>query len=328
MLAPMLTRLAVLAVSLILLIWAPSTAAATDRPWAQGVSKADRARAQALLAEGNRLFIESRHREALTKYEQAVTVYDHPAIRFNIARALINLDRPTDAFDNIEAALRYGRAPLKGLYDEAKNYRRLLAGQIAELNLTCEQPSVAVTVDGAAVLDCPGDRVLRVTPGTHQVVGRRDGYITLTRDVVALPGAAQPVDVSLMSIADATVTVRRWETWKPWAVVGSGLVLGGLGAVFFQQARSTRDDYAARLSDNCSVTPCADVGSLNSTWARAQVENGVGIGGLAVGGAAVVTGLVLVILNRPRAVLRQDGENVSEAASVYPPCGGAVVHRF
>ena len=75
-----------------------------------------------------------KHREALAKYEDAVAVWDHPAIRFNMVRALIALDRPLEAYENLEKALAYGKDPLEDqVYSEAQNYQRLLEGLVDRL---------------------------------------------------------------------------------------------------------------------------------------------------------------------------------------------------
>src|SRR5258706_3322048 len=82
-------------------------------PWSQGVSAEHKAAAKKLLEAGNVAFLERRYNEALDLYKRAVAEWDHPAIRFNIVRCLIQLDRPVDATENLEAALKYGATPLE-----------------------------------------------------------------------------------------------------------------------------------------------------------------------------------------------------------------------
>ena len=128
--------------------------------------------AQKLLEEGNALFLKKDYAQALEKYKAAVGSWDHPAIRFNMVRCLIQLDRPVDASDNLALALKYGAAPLEeAVYTEALSYQKLLANQIGDLDVTCEQAGVKVTLDGQPLLDCPGKEHRRVAPGQHQLVG-------------------------------------------------------------------------------------------------------------------------------------------------------------
>ncbi len=249
----------------------------SDKPWTKGVTPEQREKAQVLLGEGNQLFLESKHREALAKYREALALYDHPAIRFNIARSLINLDRRTEAFDNIQAALRYGKPPLGNLYDEAKNYERLLQSQIAELEIKCTQRGVAVTVDGQVFATCPVTRSMRLDPGKHQVVGRKSDYLTLTQDVNVFPGKKEPFELKLISLADATVTKRRWANWKPWAVVAGGAAVGGIGVLLELQARSTRSQYADILTSLCSDQPCTTDTVSDSTWQSAKLQHAIAV---------------------------------------------------
>jgi hypothetical protein len=307
-------------------------AAAEEPPWARGVTAEQRAAAQRLLEDGNELFLRARHREALARYQEALASWDHPAIRFNIVRALIYLDRPVEAFENLELALRYGAAPLEEqVYAEAQGYQRLLRGRIAELAVRCAQPDVTITVDGKDFVRCPGSHAARLLPGTHQVVGKRAGYLTVTRDVVVMPGQRHDVDLRLPSLAEATTTERRWAPWKPWAVVGAGAVTAGLGVLLELQARRDYERYRGDLADLCSERPCSDAdlpGATRDLADRARLEEGIAISAMAVGGAAIVGGVALVILNRPIAVLPE-----SRALSLVPTVtpdgvGASVAGRF
>src|SRR4051812_44281380 len=160
-----------------------ASAARAEEPWSVGVSDTAKATAQKLLEEGNALFLDKKYAPALEKYKQAVASWDHPSIRFNMVRCFIQLDKPVDASDNLERALKYGSAPLQeAVYTEALSYQKLLANQIADLEVSCSQPSVDLTVDGQHVATCPSTRTQRVEPGQHQVVATKQGFLTRTID--------------------------------------------------------------------------------------------------------------------------------------------------
>src|SRR3954469_25031644 len=92
-------------------------------PWSVGVTDAQKAEAQKNLDAGNALFLDKKYAEALEKYRAAVAAWDHPAIRFNIVRCLIQLDKAVEASDNLKLALKYGSAPLEeAVYTEALSY--------------------------------------------------------------------------------------------------------------------------------------------------------------------------------------------------------------
>ncbi|MEL6545986.1 MAG: hypothetical protein AAFQ82_15250, partial [Myxococcota bacterium] len=184
-----------------------------------------------------------------------------------------------------------------------QNYLRLLEGQIATLSVSCEQQGVYIALDGKLVLECPGEVEVRERPGKHQIVANGDGYVTQTREVIALPGNTEPVAIGLKTIAESTVMVRPWEPWKPWSLLGGGLGAAGLGFIFTRQARSNQDEYEELLAQDCSLSPCANTDELDSLWRRAQVQNGVGVTALVVGGIAAAAGLTWVLVNQPEATL-------------------------
>jgi hypothetical protein len=73
---------------------------------AANVSDVQMKSAETLLSEGNALFVDKRYADALAKYGEAIASWDHPAIRFNIVRCLIQLGRNFEAFDIAFALVR------------------------------------------------------------------------------------------------------------------------------------------------------------------------------------------------------------------------------
>ena len=109
------------------------------------MSATKKADAKALLAAGKALFLEHKYAEPLESYKQAIAEWDHPAIRFNIVRCLIQLDRAVEASENLDAALKYGATPLEDtVYAEAIAYQKLLANQTGELEVSCEQRGAVI----------------------------------------------------------------------------------------------------------------------------------------------------------------------------------------
>lgn len=299
-------------------------AAPTETPWSRGVSDEAKARAQALLEEGNALIVQNLDKDALAKYEAALAAWDHPAIRFNMVRALINLDRPLDAQDNLERALAYGAEPLGAeVFAEASTYQRLLAQQIATVTVTCDQPAATVTVDGEPIGACPGAHPLRLRVGPHTIAGDGVGLIATTRREGLAAGANPEIAIHLRALVDVTVTRTRWAAWKPWAVVGGGAVLGGAGAALMLSARGLRDDYQAALLRECGELACSPdqlpVGTAD-LLDRARFRDRLGVATAIAGGAAIVAGVVLVVMNRPYTVVERDA-----GLAITPTAGGLTV---
>src|SRR5690349_6782060 len=78
-----------------------------SKPWAQGVPEAKQKQATALFKEGNALLRDSFFKQAVDKYREAITYWDHPAIHYNLAIALINLDQPLEVYASLQKALKY-----------------------------------------------------------------------------------------------------------------------------------------------------------------------------------------------------------------------------
>jgi hypothetical protein len=315
-------RAALIAVALAVV--AP-VAHADEKPWAAGVSDETKAAAKALLDAGNAKLIEHDYLGALEIYKQAIAKWDHPAIRFNIVRCLIQLDRVLEASENLAVALAYGREPLEdAVYNEALNYQKLLATQIATVTVRCTQDGVAVTLDSDALLTCPGEASRRVRPGKHQLVGARAGFLTKSATVFVEGGTNETATVELAKIEHSGKVVHRWATWMPWLVLGAGLTVTGIGGLIEYQSYQTMDEYDRALVAACFDTGCDDAhplpADIAATKDRAKLQNRIAITTITAGLATVIAGGVLLYLNRARVVYP-----VAERVDVNPTAGGATV---
>jgi hypothetical protein len=275
-------------------------------PWSQGVPETSQKRALQLFQEGNVFFEQAKYTEAVAKYEQALTAWDHPNIRFNMAVCLINMRQPLVAWEHLKQALRFGDAPLgKRLYAEAQTYVAVLESSLAELTVKSTQSDVSVMVDGGQVLTGAGEHTMKLLAGKHQLVATRPGYVTDSR-ALDLP-AGKPTNEQIALVRE-TVKVerenyeRRWKWWLPWAVAGSSVVFGVVGGGVYAGARSQMNQYDSALAQMCPAgcTEAQIPGSLKSQATSARHKSEVAIGLWTGAGAAVITGGVLAILNRPR----------------------------
>lgn len=307
------------------IVAAPPRVHAEAPAWAAGVSDAQKATAKRRLDEGNALFLERKYAEAMERYREALAVWDHPAIRFNLVRCLIQLDRAVEASDNLRLALRYGAAALEdAVYAEAMAYEKLLAGQIATLNARCSQPGVRLTLDGEPLGSCPLTQQRRVKPGPHQLVGQKDGFLTRTLEVVLVGGRSEDVALSLEPLDRAVRIEHRWPGWVPWAVFAGGFAVAGLGGIVELAAAEQRDSYDAVVAQKCAARSCDPQTDLTAAEraldASARRTSRVAVGVLVTGGAAIATGAVLLYLNRARAVQPSAREGWTPALT--PIAGG------
>jgi hypothetical protein len=306
-------------IALAVLVSPPSHAeeptGASERPWARGVSEEAQARALEIFETGNKLFEDSQHAAALAKYREALTVWDHPGIHHNAAVALINLDQPLAAFEHLEAALKYGKAPFSpAMYEQAQTYRKLLTAQLGELRVACAEPNAEVTLDGKVLFTGPGAVSRRLLPGPHQIVARKAGFFVETRSVDLPPGHDKDEVLMLKEIkAQPPKTARRWAVWKPWAVAGAGALVGLAGVPFLLAAKDDLAAYDEGIADCTKEAPSQDQGCIAVPfWAAnaksvADRKQVAAFSLFAIGGAALVAGTAMAILNLPRVVPADEG---------------------
>jgi hypothetical protein len=307
-------------IAIIMALAAPAAA----QPWAQGVSTTQKDAAQKKLEEGNTFFLSRKYKEALESYQAAITHWDHPAIRFNMVRCLIQLDRPVDASDELNRALKYGKDPFEEpIYNEALNYQKLLASQIAEIQISCSQDGAKITLDGQTLMNCPGKEKRRVSPGQHGVVATKDGYLTKNVAVIVVGGRTESVDVKLVPLDQAARVVHRWPGWIPWVVFGGGLAIAGVGGLIQLNATDLRDDYDRTIARDCRENGCdltdPKYADLADKLTSAKLRNKIAISVIAVGAAGAVAGGVMLVLNRGRTVYDNTAEERGIARVDFVP---------
>jgi hypothetical protein len=287
------------------------------QPWVVGVSEAQKAKAQKLLEAGNGLFLERKYAEALERYNAALAEWDHPAIRFNIVRCLIQLEKPVEAADQLKLSMKYGPAPFdEQIYSEALAFEKLLATQVGEIEIECTQPGVQLTLDGRSLFACPGKESRRVAPGQHQVVGTKSGFMPKTQQLFVVGGKHERAQMSLELLSARNARIEhRWPAWLPWTVFAGGFALAGVGELAHLRAVDDNSLYEKNVVGQCKP-PCTSSSLDHSLESTARLENGVAIGLFSVGAAAAVTGAVMLYLNR--------GHAVYETAIVPTPGGAAV----
>ena len=277
-------------------------------PWAAGVTDAEQAVALDLYEQGNVEFQASRFAQALAKYGDALKHWNHPAIHFNMAVCLINLDQPLEARVHLEKALEFG-APALGaeIYSQGLTYKHSLDGQIARVAIACSEPGAVVTLDGTNMFTSPGEAERFVLPGRHQVVATKPGFLTSSETLDLQPAKLTKYDVRLVAFKSTAKLVRRWQPWVPYAVVAGGVAVAGVGALFYRAASDNFARYDAGVRSNCprgcDAAMAAALGDVNARKQRGEVEQGVAFSLFATGGAALIAGLVGIVLNQPHTSL-------------------------
>jgi hypothetical protein len=280
---------------------------AAQSPWARGVSAADRSEAERLFAEGVELHEQLLRDQAVARYEEALSHWENPLIRWNLALVTLDMGQYLRAYEHVERALSWGEeAFVPPDWDKITELQqRLLRQHLAVIEARCDQPDTELALDGKPWFRGPGAARQVVLPGEHVITARRPGYFPQARNVVLPSGTRGAVTVA-MSV-DGILERRRWAPWKPWTVLGSGLAVGALGGGLYWHARWQLDGARGDLIAGCKGKPVCDP-EIPSSYRRSQREHRVATGAIVAAGTAAAAGLVLLFLNQPRAYRTESRE--------------------
>lgn len=313
------------------------------RPWAAGVSKQKQQQAIKKFQEGNVQLNDGLFANAAKLYREALESWDHPAINYNLALALLNLDQPIEVYDRLEKAIKFGTEPLeKDKFEHAKEYMLLVEKQIATVEVTCKKPGAKVSVDGKEVFTVGpngegGHYKGRVKIGKHTFVAEKPGYNAQVDAPFVEPGQNFRIELTLYTAEELTRYRRKWNTtWMPYAVIGGGALVGIVGGLMQASASSSYDEFdaeVARCNEDSGNGGCTEP-NVMALRDSGDTKRTLGYVGYGVAGAAVVTGLVMLYINRSesyqitadeyKAQLRKSG-SVSVSPLVAPGLGGAMV---
>jgi hypothetical protein len=290
-----------------------------ERPWARGVPQQKQQAAIDLFLEANALLKESIFLKAAEKYRAALTQWDHPAIHYNLALALLNLDQPIEVHEHLTSAMRFGAAPLDAeKLENARAYKSLVEKQLARVEISCATPGASVVMDGRPLFVGPGRFEGWVRAGPHTLVATGEGYLTNDQSRTFSPGERTAVELKLFTSDDLIQYRRKWSAWKPWAVVGAGAALAAGGTLMHMTAR---DDYAKFDTAIAACGGCVPETSVAGQRTRGDTLQTGAFVAYGVSGAALVTGAVLLYLNRLQPYQVTQDEAGKTAASVTPIIG-------
>lgn len=308
------------------LVWGQgqdSGATATGAGSWQNVPIAQQEQAQKVFDEGNRLFQIPIYPEAAAKYKEAIALWPHPRFYYNLAMAQLNLDQSIEAYDSLEHAMRGGESVLgKAKYEQARTHRRVLESQLGRLEVSCAVPGAEVSLDGRRLFTAPGHHQELVLAGKrYQVKATKSEHIPDDRPITVLGGETETIELRPKTYDEAAESSRRWPAWKPWATIGAGAAVTLAGMALHSRSAANFDEFdAAYKGLECGkpgvgMAPgCTDVelgAELVDQLARADVQQYVAVGSYIAGGAVMITGAVLVYLNRPRLSAKESREQTS-----------------
>ncbi|WP_428264310.1 hypothetical protein [Haliangium sp.] len=298
----------------------PETEPGVRSPWSKGVDADERDRAGDLFVDGNRLLKDRDFAAAVSKYEQALKLWDHPRIHYNRGLALMRLERTIDAYHAFTAAMRHGPEALDPeKYEQAQSYHDLLGQQLATIEIVCDEPGAEVTLDGAVIFTGPGRHDGLIKIGEHRIIASKQDYVSAEQTKLLTAGEEVSVHLHLLPFDQVYETKTPPWYWRSWIMVGAGTAVAAAGGVLQWRASADYARYDSELEEICGDNNCPgitdpDVLALRD---RAQVEEIGSYVAYGVGAAAMATGLVLAYVHRPKLV-RRELDQAPASVSVGP----------
>jgi PEGA domain-containing protein len=229
----------------------------------------------------------------------------------------MKLKQPVEVYEHLTSAMHYGPEPLgNDKFENATRYKEFLDTQLVRLTITCDEPGARVTLDGQLLFEGPGKYQGLVRPGTYRILAVKEGYMTADKARPLMPGEK----VTLALRPYVLVYKRQWPAWMPWAVMGSGVAMAAGGGLLHQQTSKDYGIFDSGLqscNNDCYPTP------KHLVEARTRGDNfqRAAFGAYALGGAALVTGAILLYRNQPQ-LITEDPSQEEEKVSIMPLLGG------
>ncbi len=318
---------ALVTVTFLSLSYVPVVHAQNVKPWAEGVPVEEQQAANKLYKEGNGLVRDSFLSQAVEKYTEALSHWDHPAIHYNLAIALIgaSTERPLEVYEHLIKAMGFeGKALSEDELKEANRYLSLVQQQLIKITVVCDTPDAEVFLDGKKLFVGPGSKEELLRAGEHTLSASKPGYETAVVTQIIPGGEEKQVKLKLYKPEELTRYHRRFQqTWLPYAVGGGGFALAAIGGLLHASAASSYDSYDAAVrscvedGDNMSCDDSAIAGDKSS----GDTKQGVAVTMYFVGGAAIAAGLTMLILNRAKPYRISPDEADAERTAVVPIVG-------
>jgi len=308
---------------------APKLEAAQSRPWAKGVPESEQKLARASFEKGTEHLMKFLFEPATQEFREALGHWDHPVIHYNLSLALGLLNEPIEAHAHVEKALLFGPAPLEQeRFQQALNYKAKLERQLAWVEIQCNTPGAEITLDQEKLPVEPEHPVARwVQPGKHLISASKAGRVTTELHEELAPGSRKTVSLPLFEKIDLIEKKWRMPEQVPFEVAAGGAALAAGGVLFHFNAWKgfTAFDRDINACGGCVPSP-----ELATQHANAVTFQRVALGGYAVGGAALITGAVMLLLNQPEIRILTPEEYIKQKSnnpkglSVAPRVTGSV----
>jgi hypothetical protein len=300
--------------------------AATGTASAQDITPAQRDQ----FAHAQTLYDAKDYAAALPLFEDLLKQTQSPNARLYVARALRDLGRLPQAFDQMTLTVREAgaRAQTEPKYESTRD---AAAGELAQLQdrvahvvvaLADPPPGTSAYLDDELLTEQRLAGPITVVPGVHRVEVRSPGLDPVRREVNLRGGETKTEAIALRKQPDAEVKPPPTTTTSGGEVRIVGIVTAGLGVASLATFGATfalASERFATLEDECGSARCrearyADVIDEGKTFEL-------------ISNVTVIVGAVLVAGSIPMIILGGPSESAPAAAVVPVPGGVAFALR-
>ena len=198
-----------------------------------GVTEVDPTeRARVLFGEGVAHAADGRFEAAADAFRAALDLRPAPAIQYNLARALVELDQSEEAY-RLAAAAEADPSASEDVRRDAEILMNQLRSHLAVLRISLGGQADGVRLDARELTPEEVGAPLVVAPGEHHIVGMRAGEEVSHRTLTLRAGVETVVDVSVVATpreAAEQTEVGESEQRPPVAPKRTGLIVGLVGA--------------------------------------------------------------------------------------------------
>jgi hypothetical protein len=286
-----------------------ATAAAADHE----PSAAELASARSLFNEARAAEEQGNWGDALSKLDAVAKVKMTPQVRFHLGLCQEHTTRLVEALNNLERAASEGaESNLPMVVEEANEHVASLRERLPKLFIVLPQQADAhVEVDGQVLATVLLSRPVPFDPGPHRIVATAPGLFFSQEFSIAereekrievvfapAPGAASPSPFPAPAPEAAPAPVAQEPASSSsffrsptagWATVGVGgaLLVGASVSILVRQGALNDIDTECPTHQDCPRT-------LESSQSTARTFGALGVAFGILGGASVVTGVIIL----------------------------------
>jgi hypothetical protein len=282
---------------------------AGDKSSAKAKAETPKDRARALFEQGTQALESGDAKTAKEALSQAEELFHAPTTLLYLARAQVALG------ELLAARATYGKIvdeklgpkasdAFKKAQKDAAEERTALDAKIPKLLVTTEPsapPGLQVTMNGKPLEGIRLGELAEIDPGTYVFEAKADGLVSPKLTVNATPATTAEIKLVLQEVgkklADQTVEVRTSSDggWPAGKVASVPLLIAG-GALLATGGVFVGLHFMKRADGDAAFEACPTCDEWQALDDQGTLFGNLGIGFLAGGGAAALSGLLMFVL--------------------------------